>query len=95
MDAYKGGYVVLTSQRLIWMDGGPEGRSCWIHVRRWSTRMGGAALHALLFLIRCSILEARRKNQIKISGLKVRVELDVAANHANKAVEGEVQVPRS
>ncbi|KAG1678287.1 hypothetical protein FOA52_013908 [Chlamydomonas sp. UWO 241] len=74
-EAYKGGYVVLTSQRLIWLSRGKEpgsvGLPCWL------------PLH--------SVNDAVRRNKLAFGGTKVRVHVQVAASFEGKptSVDGQ------
>ncbi|GAX84726.1 hypothetical protein CEUSTIGMA_g12148.t1 [Chlamydomonas eustigma] len=74
--AYKGGYLVLTTQRMIWMcnsAGPPSSSGCPCCL----------PLH--------SILDIKKKSQLTFSGTKVRLALDIAANYKKEPTRADGQ----
>lgn len=97
----QGGYVVLTSRRLIWMDGlatlpaGAAGRSCWLPIHRCvmpcrASCSCSCCLLSTALVPPCSVLSVHKKSKLAFTGSKVRLMLDVASNFEGRPVLGKL-----
>eukprot|EP00798_Chlamydomonas_sp_ICE-L_P017813 gene17813-24191_t len=84
-DAYKGGYVILTSQRLIWMDASATAGSAAVPGSE-GPRQGGRSCHLPV----ASIKSCTKKTSVSFKS-KVRLKLEVCCNYERKPVDAEGQ----
>mmetsp|Transcript_37776 Transcript_37776/g.84245 ORF Transcript_37776/g.84245 Transcript_37776/m.84245 type:complete len:668 (-) Transcript_37776:143-2146(-) len=91
-EAYKGGYVILTNMRLIWIDAAATSSMPSSAAAAPAAGQGGAVsgrqVGRCCSLPASSVQSAAKKSSFAFTGSKVRVHLEVYATHEGKPVPG-------